>query len=128
MALYQVYIDGHVLRDDGLIIPPDPNNLDWQGYQTWSAVSGNIVDPAPTPAPQTEISAAEFLARLTDTERLALQTAADAHPSIALGLTMGLATGTIRLAGDAAVSAWMAALVTAGALTADRKTQILTPQ
>lgn len=128
MALYQLYVDGHVLRDDGLIIPPDPNNLDWQSYQTWSAVSGNIADPAPTPAPRVEVSAGEFLSRFTDVERLALQTAADTHPSIALGLTMGLATGTIRLTGDAVVAAWMAALVTAGALTADRKTQILTPQ
>lgn len=128
MALYQVYIDGHVLRDDGLIVPPDPNNLDWQDYQAWLAIGGNVADPAPAPTPLIEISASEFLARFTDIERLAVQTAADAQPSIALGLTMGLATGTIKLTGDAAVAGWMAALVTAGALTADRKTQILTPQ
>lgn len=127
MALYQFYVDGHVQREDGLIIPPDPDNLDWQAYQAWLAIDGNVTDPTPTPAPRTEISAAEFLARFTDAERLAVQTAAVAQPSIALGLTMGLAVGTIRLVGDPVTAAWMASLVTAGALTPDRKTQILTP-
>lgn len=127
MALYQIYIDGHVQREDGLIIPPDPDNLDWQDYQAWLAIDGNVVDPAPTPAPATRIGAAEFLARFTDAERLAVQTAAAAAPAIALGLTMGLAVGTIGLVDDAVTAAWMASLVTAGALTDDRKTQILTP-
>lgn len=34
-----------ILRSDGAIIPPDPNNLDWQDYQQWLA-QGNTLGPA----------------------------------------------------------------------------------
>lgn len=124
--MYSLYLDSHVQRDDGLIIPPDPDNTDWQAYQVWLA-DGNTTAALPVAAPSIEITAAAFLARFTDAERLAIQQAADATPSIALGLTMGLAIGTIRLQGDPVMAGWMAALVTAGAVTQDRATEILTP-
>jgi hypothetical protein len=66
------------------------------------------------------------LGRFTPAEQLAIQTAADGTPSIALGLTMGLASGSINLT-DATVTNWMSSLVAAGAITSTRMTAILTP-
>lgn len=81
--------------------------------------------PAPSPPPTT-ISAGAFLARFTSSEQEAVQTAAARTPAIALGLTMGLATGQIDLTG-VTLKTWMAGLVTAGAITSARSTEILTP-
>jgi hypothetical protein len=42
---------GIVVRDiDGVYIPDDPNNLDWQEYQRWLAIPNT-----PNPAPPTGI-------------------------------------------------------------------------
>jgi hypothetical protein len=77
-------------------------------------------------APPTVISSGAFLTRFTQSEQLAVQTAAGANAQIGLGLTMGLARGVIDLT-DATVSAWMTALVVAGCITNIRRTAILTP-
>lgn len=81
--------------------------------------------PTPPPKPTT-ISAGAFLARFTPAEQEAVQTAAAGAPTIALGLTMGLATGSIDLT-SGTLKTWMAGLVTAGAITAARSTTIMTP-
>lgn len=88
------------------------------------------VDPATAtkrvrPQP-VEISNLDFYNRFTDAEKLAVQTAANASPQIALGLTHGLVSGSVTLTGPT-IKAWMDALVAAGAITADRETEILTP-
>jgi hypothetical protein len=96
-----------------------------------SIVEGTItVDPdlavfIPRPKP-VEITAFAFYDRFTDAEKLAVQTAANADPQIALGLTHGLAKGSVTLTG-ATLKAWMDGLVNAGAITVDRQIAILTP-
>jgi hypothetical protein len=114
-----------VLRSDGATVPDDPANVDWQAYQTWIA-AGNTAAAAPIPPNPTVISAGAFLNRFTSAEQSAVQTAANSTPSIALGLTMGLAAGTINLQ-STVTSTWMQSLVTANALTSARMTAILTP-
>lgn len=130
MISYQLINGGDaILRvTDGAYIPTDFANVDYQTYLAWLAV-GNTPDPAPNPAPApaTKISAAAFLARFTSAEELAVQAAAQANPSIALGLTVGLAKGAINLVGDAVVTNWMQAIVSAGAITQARMTEIMTP-
>ena len=52
--------------------------------------------------------------------------AQDATGAIGAGLTKGLTAGTVDLT-STIVKTWMDSLVTAGAITADRETAILTP-
>jgi hypothetical protein len=86
---------------------------------------GSVAAPA---TPRTVISAAEFQARFSDAEQGAIWAAAAKDPSgqIGAGLTRGLTAGQIDLAAPA-LKAWLDALVAAGALTAAREAQILTP-
>jgi hypothetical protein len=117
-----------VIRDaDGSYIPASSGNADWQTYLAWVA-AGNTANPyvAPVVAPPTVISAVAFLGRFTQAEQLAVQQAAITNPVIALGLTMGLAQGTINLDGPL-LGPWMQGLVGAGCITAARMTVILTP-
>lgn len=125
-ALYQLTSGTSIMRKtDGAMIPTDPGNLDYQAYLVWTA-AGNKPDPAPVPPPATQIQAAAFLARFTPVEQAAVQQAALANQQIALGLTMGLAQGYVDLTSPV-LAAWMAALVTAGAITAARSAVIMTP-
>ena len=81
----------------------------------------------PTPPNPTVITSIAFLDRFTAAEQAAVQQAAAAAPStIGVGLTTGLAAGTIDLTSPVLI-AWMNALVTAGAITSARETTILTP-
>jgi hypothetical protein len=72
--MYTVYADDHVQRDDGLIIPPDPDNVDWQAYQAWLA-DGNAVVPAPVPMPSSVGIVAESGQALTISQAKALVSA-----------------------------------------------------
>jgi len=76
----------------------------------------------------TTISSAAFQGRFTDAEQAAIWKAAaqDATGAIGAGLTKGLTAGTVDLT-STIVKGWMDSLVTAGAITADRETAILTP-
>jgi hypothetical protein len=114
-----------IKRADGAIIPDDPANVDYQAYQAFLA-AGNAPAPAPVLPNPTTISAGAFLSRFTMLEQAAIQAACSASPTLALGLTMGLALGNIDLTGPTTTT-WMQALVTAGAITAARSTVILTP-
>lgn len=117
-----------VIRDaDGAFIPAAAGNTDWQAYLAWVA-AGNTASPYVPPVlpPPTVISAEAFLMRFTQAEQLAVQQAAITDPIIALGLTMGLARGTIDLNGPL-LGPWMQELVTAGCITETRAAVIMTP-
>lgn len=77
-------------------------------------------------APPTILNPADFLARFTPQEQIAVQQAAIVNAQIALGLTEGLARGSIDLHGPL-LGSWMQGLVAAGCITADRMTVIMTP-
>jgi len=99
--------------------------------QVCYALADGAVTATPTyadiPAPTT-ISSAAFQGRFTDAEQAAIWKAAaqDATGAIGAGLTKGLTAGTVDLT-SSVVKTWMDSLVTAGAITADRETAILTP-
>lgn len=52
MSAYKLSSDPSVVQRmiDGVWIPADPGNRDWQLYQAWLA-AGNTPDPAPEPTP-----------------------------------------------------------------------------
>ena len=117
-----------VIRDaDGMYIPAAAGNADWQIYLAWVG-AGNAANPyvAPAVPRPTVLNPGDFLARFSSAEQLAVQQAAAANPQIALGLTMGLARGSIDLNGPL-LKPWMQGLVAMGAITAARMTVILTP-
>lgn len=116
-----------VLREsDNAFIPADPANVDWQTYQAWLG-AGNTPDPLPTVSPPSIISVQAFWSRFTATEQGAIQAAANASPALAHAMTFALAAGQVNLLTGPMVTSWMPALVTAGLITAARKTAILTP-
>jgi hypothetical protein len=88
--------------------------------------AGNTADPVPTAPTPTTISTLAFINRFTPTEQEAVMAACSAIPALGVGLTTGLATGSIELTGSV-VATWMAGLVAAGAITSGRSTTILTP-
>ena len=102
-----------------------PNGEGWQGYQDWLA-AGNVPDPAPIMPKPSDLDAAAFYARFTDAEKAAIWAAAVANPQLGVGLVHGLANGSINLLA-AEARAWLDGLVAAGAITAQRETEILTP-
>lgn len=115
--------DAVIRLDDNQVVFPDSE--DWPAYQAWLA-DGNAPLPAPVMPPPTEVSAAVFFARFSDAEKAAIWSTAVANPQFGVGLVHGLANGAIGLTGDI-VKAWMGGLVVAGAITAERETEILTP-
>ena len=90
---------------------------DGSWLQTWALVA--------VPAP-TSISTWDFLNRFTAAEQLAVQTACAVSMPLQVGLTQALANGSVTFA-DPRVTAWMAGLVSAGAITAVRSTVVTTP-
>jgi hypothetical protein len=52
--MYRLLSGGAILRDsDGLVMPPDPSNADYQDFLTWVS-QGNTPDPPPSTSPSTE--------------------------------------------------------------------------
>jgi hypothetical protein len=125
MALYQLTTEGGVLRSDGAFIPLDQANTDYQAFILWVA-AGNTPDSPPVPPKPTSLTTGDFVSRFTQAEQIAVQTACLGNAQLTWGLTLGLALGTIDLNG-ATLAAWMAGLVTAGAITSARSTAIMTP-
>lgn len=116
---------GVVRTADGALIPENTSNRDWIAYQKWLAVP-NTPDPAVTPAKPIRITSGDFFYRFTDDEKLAVQAACNASAALGVGLTNGLALGYVILT-DAVVGTWMDGLVSANAISSQRKTEILTP-
>lgn len=58
---YKLLAGGGVRRiEDGATIPPTNDNLDWQAYQAWLLVPGNVPAPAdPLPGPDTAVGMTE---------------------------------------------------------------------
>lgn len=128
MTDYQLVPDapfaGAVVRlADRQMVSPDSEG--WPAYQDWLA-AGNTPEAAPVAAKPTVISAGAFFARFTDAERAAIWPASVANAQLGVGLVNGLANGSVNLLAPEA-QAWLDGLVAAGALTADRATEILTP-
>jgi hypothetical protein len=116
--------DYNVTASDGTAFTVDADSLA-DALTTINAMApAGWVATAP-PAPTT-ISAGAFFGRFTPAEQAAVQAAAIASPAISVGLLMGAAAGQVSLTG-APLIAWMASLVTAGAITSGRSTVILTP-
>lgn len=107
------------------------NVIDYMDWRDATSLPSNIRLATPTEVASltsapTLINPGDFLARFTPTEQGCVQQAAITNAQIALGLTMGLARGAIDLKGPL-LAPWMAALVSAGCLTSQRATAIMTP-
>ncbi len=113
-----------VLRDDGAIVPNDAGNRDWVEYLAWIA-AGHVALPA-APIAKNIISVRDLLGRFTGPEQTALWTALSGRPQALGALLVHLADGAVDLTGPR-VKALLDILVTAGVLTPERKTAILTP-
>lgn len=106
----------------------------WAGQYAQPGYADEVLDDSSStelqaflaPPKPTLINPGDFLARFTPTEQGCVQQAAITNAQIALGLTMGLARGAIDLKGPL-LAPWMAALVSAGCLTSQRATAIMTP-
>ena len=114
-----------VRTTDGAFIPADPTNTDYQQYLRWLS-EGNEPLPAdpPPPAPPKQFTSLEFLDLFTETEQIAVATAAMQSAQVKLWYDRTLAAMFITLA-DPRTEAGLAALVTAGLLTTERKAEIV---
>lgn len=114
---------------DEAYIPDDPANRDWQTFLAWEA-DGGVPDPALVIPPPTAISSAEFFARFTEAELIAMHTEAWTSADVAVGITLHTAATSIELAPvarSAALTSWMDQLVTAGCITSQRRAEIMRP-
>jgi hypothetical protein len=139
MTTYARIADGAVAE---LFTPPDgfsitdcfAPGMEWVDVGSSGAAPGWTYDgtafhaPAPPapPAPITTMSPLEFMARFTANEQTAIATAAQANASVLLWM-LKLSGATFVDLADPQTKAGIDALVTAGLLTAERETAILTP-
>lgn len=110
---------------DNAFIPADEANNDYQSYLAWLA-EGNTPEPADPlpPAPQKQLTSLEFLDLFTESEQLAVATAAMQSAQVKLWYDRTLAAMFITLA-DPRTEAGLSSLVVAELLTEDRKAAIV---
>ena len=103
---------------DSAFIPADPDNSDYSAFLRWQA-EGNTPTPAdpPPPAPPKQFTSLEFLDLFTESEQLAVATAALQSPQVKLWYDRTLAAMFVTLA-DPRTGGGLTALVGAGLLTA----------
>lgn len=114
---------GGVLRADGTFVPKDPANKDYAAYLDWLS-EGNTVTPSAAAPVSSTLTPYEFLELFTPSEQLAIQTVCNSNMALLVGLTTGIASGSIDLT-SASVINWVNAVATAGAITGARATAIL---
>ena len=114
-----------ILREDGTAIPR--GHRWWDDYEAWLA-EGNTPEPAveQTTVLKTQFTSLEFLDRFTDAEQLGVVSATLSSAQVKLWYDKMLAASFVDL-NDPRTSAGLEALVTAGLLSATRKSVILTP-
>ena len=114
-----------ILRSDGVFIPNEPMNADWQAYQVWLAL-GNTPSPAPPPPPaDVVVTFLQFMALFTPTEQAALVNTTDTQTKLFVLMASGV--GTLDLS-NSEVIAGVNYIASIGLITADRVSQILAGQ
>lgn len=114
---------------DGAFVPADLANGDWRTYQTWLA-AGNTPDAADPPSQFVNMDGQTWLDRFSGAEQIALFTLARTNVQVDIFLHQ-LAQAKDFVLRDAAgqvparLQAGLDRLVTAGVLTAQRRTDIL---
>ena len=131
MTTYALTSNRSVIRGDGVAIPADMNNIDWQAYQAWFA-AGNIPAPAP-PATIATLTFLQFMALFTEAEQAAIVTSTDTQ--VKLFTIMAAGSGGVLLS-NPEVAQGVEYLATAtsatppgpGLIAASRVAQILANQ
>ena len=124
--MYKLASSTTIIRTtDNALIPADTANTDYAQYLQWLAAGNTPVpaDPLP-PAPPKQFTSLEFLDLFTESEQLAVATAAMQSAQVKLWYDRTLAAMFITLA-DPRTEAGLTALVGAGLLTAERRDTIL---
>jgi len=126
--------------DTGILYYPNLPPLDhlveatdeqWTGhfYNSYQVVNGELQEYTPppyVPPPPTVLKTSDFLSRFTSQEQVAVATAALADASLLVILIKAAALQLVDLL-DQHTTDSLEAFVVAGAVTEERKTQILTP-
>lgn len=124
--MYQLTSGTSVVRSDGVCIPDDPANRDRIAYDAWVA-AGHTPDPSVPPAAQPSIiPGADFIARVTDAEYLAITAAGRSNGQIGKWIELLRMRGEIDVTSETALAA-KAGLVAAGLLTQARADAVFAP-
>lgn len=120
---YKLTQSNIILRSDGVCIPIDQANTDYQAYLAWLE-EGNTPEPVDVPPPAyRQMSSLDFL-RLFDPERRAIKQAAMQDVDVGIWYDDTVAAQFVTYS-DPRVEQGLTALVDAGLLTAERKTEIV---
>ena len=121
-ALVTTPVGTAVERSDGVYIPADPSNVDWQTYQTWLK-AGNAPTPMAAPAPaRPQFTFLQFLGLFTASEQTAIVASTDAQ--VRLFLLMAAGASSVSLT-DQRTTQGLAYLASIDLITPTREAAIL---